>query len=547
MSASEALLPGPAAAGRLDGGVRRRRTRAAAQTLLAMALALVLAVALSIATPKPNLLLAFLLLLGALAVVALAASSRLEVSVTILALYLGLLEGPVKLLSASQAASSVRDVLIAAVSLGVLVRLARRGERLRLPPLSGWVLAFVALVTIEAFNPQTHGLLKIAGGFRQNLEWVPFFFFGYILMRSKERLRKLFVLLGAIALINGAVSAYQTHLTPGQLASWGPGYAQLYEDNAPSETGLTARRYLSEGAARVRPPALGTDSGFGGGVGVIALPCTLALLATWRGRRRWFALLFSLGALVAIATGLGRLQVVGAAVAVVGFLLLSLSAGERFARPLAAVLTVAAFALPLGALFISSEGANVFSRYESIEPHNVVQTSTTYKEKSLALIPHYIASAPFGFGLATSGSAATFGGKQTEALEGHSVTSETQYNYVEDELGAAGLILWVALTLQVIVLVVRRLPRIADVELRIDLAAIFAVFIAFALMGLKGSFMSSAAGGPFFWFSVGIAAYWFAGPGRRARAVGAGAHGIGPGASGVGAGGRLPLPGAGAA
>ncbi len=522
MSASEALLPSLAAGGRMDGDVRRRRTRAALQTLLAMALALALAGALSVATPKPNLLLVFVLLFGAVAVVALAANSRLAVSVTILAVYLGLLEGPVKLMSASQAASSVRDILIAAVSLGALARLARRRERLRLPALSGWALAFVALVAIEAFNPRTHGLLKVAGGFRQNLEWVPFFFFGYVLMRSKDRLRKLFVLLGAIALINGAVSAYQTHLTPGQLASWGPGYAQLYEDNNAGETGLTARRYLSEGVAHVRPPALGTDSGFGGGIGVIALPCTLALFATWRGRRRWLAIALSLGALVAIATGLGRLQVVGGAIAVVGFLLLSLSAGERVARPLAAVLTVAAFALPLGALFVASEGASVFSRYESIEPNSVVHTSTTYKEKSLALIPRYIASAPFGFGLATAGSASSFGGRETKALEGHGVSSETQYNYVEDELGAAGLILWVALTLQVIVLVLRRLPRVADVELRIDLAAIFAVFIAFAAMGFEGSFMSSAAGGPFFWFSVGVAAYWLAGPGRaRARSVGA--------------------------
>jgi hypothetical protein len=516
MSAIEALLPGSAAGGRLDGGVRRRRAGARAQTLLALALALALALGVSVATPRPNLLLALVLLLGAVGVVALAIGSRLELSVTLLALYLGLLDGPVKLLSASQAASSVRDILIAAVSLGALVRLLRRGERLRLPPLSGWVLAFVALVAIEAFNPRTHDLLKIAGGFRQNFEWVPFFFFGYALMRSKERLRKLFVLLGAIALINGAVSAYQTKLTPGQLASWGPGYAQLYEDNSVGETGLTARRYLSEGVALVRPPGLGTDSGFSGGIGVIALPGTLALLATGRGRRRWLAILLSLGALVGIATGLGRLQVVGAAIAVVGFLLLSLSAGERVAQPLAALLAVAAFALPLGALFVSLEGAHVFSRYESIEPNSVVQTSTSYKKKSLELIPHYIASAPFGFGLATAGSASTFGGRQAEALEGHGVSSETQYNYVEDELGAAGLILWVALTLQVILLVLRRLPRVADVEVRIDLAAVFAVFIAFALMGVEGSFMSSAAGGPFFWFAVGIAAYWLAGPGRRA-------------------------------
>ncbi len=46
-------------------------------------------------------------------------------------------------------------------------------------------------------------------------------------------------MLGVIALANGVVSAYQTRLTPAQLASWGPGYAERVNG---SET-LTARRY----------------------------------------------------------------------------------------------------------------------------------------------------------------------------------------------------------------------------------------------------------------------------------------------------------------
>ena len=41
---------------------------------------------------------------------------------------------------------------------------------------------------VEAFNPSTHGILKILGGFRQQLEWIPFFFFGYVVMRSKAPL-----------------------------------------------------------------------------------------------------------------------------------------------------------------------------------------------------------------------------------------------------------------------------------------------------------------------------------------------------------------------
>ncbi len=443
------------------------------------------------------------------------APKRLALWVALLAIFLGTLDGPVKLLSASQGASAVRDVLIALVCVAALMRLAVSRERVRLPPLSGWVATFVALVLVQALNPNTLGLLKVLGGFRQQLEWVPFFFFGYALMRSRERFRQLFLLLGVIALANGLVSFYQTRLSPGQLASWGPGYAEIVNGN---ET-LTARRYLSEGVSRVRPPALGTDSGFGGSVGVIALAGTFALIATGAGRQRWLALLLSLGALLAIATSLARLSVVGAVVALACFALLSASVGRRMSRPLGALLAVAVLALPLGAALVSIEGGSVFSRYASIEPNKVAATSTSYKAASLGQIPHDIANAPFGFGLATAGAASTFGGRSTVKLEGHGRSSETQYNFLMDELGLPGLALWVALALNVIVLAVRRLGRIEDLDIRIGLAAVFATFITLLLMGTNGPIGGSAAAGPFFWFAVGIAAYWLAGPGyRRASA-----------------------------
>lgn len=443
------------------------------------------------------------------------APKRLALWVALLAIFLGTLDGPVKLLSASQAASAVRDVLIALVCVAALMRLAVSRERVRLPPLSGWVATFVALVLVEALNPKTLGLLKVLGGFRQQLEWVPFFFFGYVLMRSRERFRQLFLLLGAIALANGLVSTYQTRLSPGQLASWGPGYAEVVNGNGT----LTARRYLSEGVSRVRPPALGTDSGFGGSVGVIALAGTFALIATGAGRQRWLALLLSLGALLAIATSLARLSVVGAVVSLVCFALLSASAGRRMSRPLGALLAVALLALPLGAVLVSLEGGSVFSRYASIEPNKVASTSTSYKAASLGQIPHDIANAPFGFGLATAGAASTFGGRSTVKLEGHGRSSETQYNFLMDELGLPGLVVWIALALNVVVLAVRRLARVEDLDIRVSLAAVFATFITLLLMGTNGPIGGSAAAGPFFWFAVGIAAYWLAGPGfRRASA-----------------------------
>ena len=512
MNASYPHLPSPI------GGVRpaltrSRRVRDPLLVGLAGAISLSIALAVTVAMPKPNYLLVFGLVFGALAVVVLSVHSRLEVSVALLALYLGLLDGPIKLLAYNQATSAIRDVLIAAIALGALVRVIERGQGVRLPPLSGWVIAFVALVVVQAFNPNTHGLLKVIGGFRQQLEWVPFFFFGYALMRSRERFRKLFLILGVIALANGLVSTYQTRLSPGQLASWGPGYAELVHG---SET-VSARKYVSEGVARVRPPGLGSDTGFAGGMGVLALAGALALLAnSWGPRRRWIALLLCLGAMLAVATSLARLSAVGAVVGVIAFMLLSLSAGSRVSRSLGALLIVGVFALPLGAVLVASEGSGVFSRYESIAPSKVVGTSTSYKEVSLSQIPHVIATTPFGFGLASAGPASAFGGRSGVKLEGHGFSAETQYNFVTDELGLPGLVLWVALSLLVIGLAVRGLPRVKDVDVRIYLAGMFAAFIAFTIMGFDGPSAAGVAFGSYFWFALGTAAYWFAGPGRRA-------------------------------
>ena len=93
------------------------------------AIALALALGIALAVPDPNFLLVLALALGAVGILALAVNTRLEVTVALLALYLGALDGPVKLLSANQAASAVRDVLIAAVALGAIVRLLARRER----------------------------------------------------------------------------------------------------------------------------------------------------------------------------------------------------------------------------------------------------------------------------------------------------------------------------------------------------------------------------------------------------------------------------------
>lgn len=515
MSATHAAPSGQA--GRVRRVARRERSNRRLVTFIAGVIAALIALGLAIAIPLTSAPLMIAALVAVTLVVALIFWIPLELGVVFLGFYLGMLDGPVKLLAHSQYASVGRDVLIAAVSAGAILRILVKKEQLRFPPLSGWVLAFVGLVVVGAFNPKTASVLKVLGGFRQNLEWVPFFFFGYALMRSKRRFTQLFVILGVMAVANAAIATYQTQIPISQLASWGPGYAQLVNGNTSGEglDQVTGRKYIVEGEGHVRPMGLGSDSGDGAGVGLIALPGCLALLAYGGRKRRVYAMAMTLASLVAILIGLGRLQLVGGVIALAVFALLSASAGRKVMKPLKALLAVAALALPLGAIYVTAVGSSLFSRYESIEPNKVVATSTEYKEQALAQLPHYISSDPFGFGLGTVGPASSFGGKVgSQVLEDHGVTSETQYNFAEDETGAPGLILWIAISVEIIVLVLRWLPKIPNVDIRIALAAVFAVFAAHTVMGFRGAFMDTAAAGSYFWFSFGIAAYWLAGPGK---------------------------------
>lgn len=516
MSARQA--PAMALAGAIHPAVLDRRVRELVLGLASALVALAIGLVVAIVVPNPNIVLTLAVIIGALALVVLIASSRLEVTVTVLAVYLGLLDGPVKLLSSGGTVTSgIQDVLIVGVAAGAVLRLVVKRERITLPPLCAWVLGFVVLVLVEAFNPQTNGALKVLGGVRQELQYVPFFFFGYVLLRSKSRFRKMFIILGVLALANGIVSTYQTRLSPGQLASWGPGYRQrIYGQQIEGKKKGGGRLYVSEGQARVRPPALGSDAGFGGGVGLIALPGTLALIALWRGRRRWLIVVLCFGALLAVATCLGRIQVVGAAVGVLAFAGLSASLGRRMTRPVIVLLTVGLLALPIGAIFVAYEGAGTFKRYESIAPEHITAGGTVgHKSGSLSLLPHQIAVAPFGVGLGSVGAVSGFGGRSTELLEGHTVSADTQFNLTLDELGLPGMIMWTLFTLQVILLAVRRLRRIEDVELRLALAAVTAPLVSVFAMGFSGPTIVSAAAGPYEFFAAGAIAYWFAGPGFR--------------------------------
>jgi hypothetical protein len=519
--------PYPTLGNGVGGGhpsVLSRRAHERALLCLSVLIPLALALAISVAMPEPtvkNVVEVIGIMLGLVVVAALMLSARYTLTLTLLALYLGLLDGPVKLEAANKLASGFRDVLIIAIGVGMLMRVTSGRQRLTLPPLAGWVLAFVVVAAVEALNPDTSGILKIIGGYRQELEFVPLFFFGYFIMRSKRRFRQLFLILGVIALANGIVGTYQSRLSPSELAGWGPGYGSDV-----SGKGL-GRTYAVEGVAHPRPPALGSDSGFGGGVGVLALPGLLALLTAARLRRRWPVLLCCLGCLLGIATAASRTSIIIAVASLASFAALSLIARVSVGRALISLLAVMALAGGVAGALVAVDGSEIFHRQESFVTKLTGPTQENAygeekssggdgKEKHLSEIPRDLIHAPFGLGLGVSGSAGGFGGHEKVTIENEKVSGGSAYNLLAVEMGAPGLFLWIGLTISVLMLGVLRLSRIADPELRIYLVAVLASYVGFTIQGFAGTTLAVTPAGAYLWFVPGIIAYWFAGPGSAA-------------------------------
>ena len=154
-------------------------------------------------------------------------SERYERTLAVLALYLGLLDGFLKLKTGSSVATLGRDVLMYSIAAGALARLALRREPLRIPKLTVPIVVWVIICFAEVLNPVVPSMTHALAGVRQHVEFVPLFFLGYAVMRSERRLMGLLILLIVVAAANGIVALLQSQLSLAQLASWGPGFARL--------------------------------------------------------------------------------------------------------------------------------------------------------------------------------------------------------------------------------------------------------------------------------------------------------------------------------
>jgi hypothetical protein len=481
---------------------RRRPVRAPGDALIALGVvAVALAAAVLTATKGPDLAGGnALLLLPFVAVpVWMFSTNRPELALAILLVYLALVDGFLKLKIGTEAPTLGRDLLLYALAVGMLLRAVVRRESLDLPPLTFWIGAFVVVVLVQLLNPANQSFAHSVASLRQHIEFVPLFFVAYAVMRSKDRLRLFFLLLLAVSCVNAGVALVQFNMSPDQLAGWGPGYSDLI--NGEGAAPRTASN--EDGEKTVRPPGLGSDMGFAGSLGTVALPGALALLALGRFNRRQAILagLMTPGAVIAIVTSQSRSVVVVGVVAILIFAVLALLAGQALRLMLAAV-AVAVLALSAVSFVGDQSGDGAFYRYSSVAPGELFGTTVEARSNTMAEIPEYVRKYPLGAGIGSVGPAANFMGTARP------LNAESQFTFMVVEIGLLGLLVFIAFQARLLGLVVARLRRVLDEEARLLLVALVTPLVSFIALWVIGVTTTSTPSAPYIWFAAGTAVWW---------------------------------------
>jgi hypothetical protein len=447
-------------------------------------------------------------LAGALVVGAtvwLATTRHTQLALALFMVYLGVADGYVKLSTGVAAVSLLRDVLLYAIVVGLLVRAQVQGKRLAAPPLTAWVAGFAVLVLIQLFNPQAGTFVHSLAGVRQHLEFVPLFFLTYAFVRTTRALRTFVVLLALIAAANGIVGWVQFNLTPAQFAAWGPGYADRVL--ARGDFAYSARIFSdTEGNILTRPFGLGSESGGGGFISALALGGILAL-GSLRRRRRYllFAVAMAIGAGTGILTSQARSAVVCAIVGVVAYALLTATSRHRV-RALLPVAIAGAVALLIVPSILGTTGQSGRFRYAGLSPAKLVQTTNKARAGNAGKIVDMMRSYPLGAGLATAGPAALTVSGGTDLT--YEVDAESQFAFSTVETGIAGMALLVGFTVMLLVLGAQRVRHEPDREARVLLAALIAPIAGILAMYYPAPLSATVPGGPYLWAIGGVVSYW---------------------------------------
>lgn len=429
-------------------------------------------------------------------------STRYALTLGALMLFLGLADGYLKLRFGGLAVTGLRDAVLFAICAGALMRLVLQRERLHWPPLTAFVVAWVAVVAVQLANPANGTLYHSLLALRSHLEWVPLFFFGYALMRTKRRLFAFLTILLVLTAVNGAVSLYQYQAGPEAIAKWGPGYERLIYGGGH----VAGRTFVDDaGVQQLRPMALGSDTGYAGTLAVIAGPAAFVFLML--GRRRLLQVLgvvLAAGVLVAVLTAQVRIAIVGLATALLAVLLLSL-ASRKAVQAVVAIAVVAVLGITVVSFVSGKAGAGVFDRYASLRGDDAAASTARYKSGSLNQLPVAAVRHPFGEGFGSVGPAASIAGAPAASA---TANGESELNFLLVEVGVVGVVVLLAFQLTVVVGSARAIRRVEDAELRLLLSAVLAALIALLVLWLGGPVSAAPPLATYMWFASGILAYW---------------------------------------
>ena len=374
----------------------------------------------------------------------------------------------------------------------------------------GWVFAWIIFVLIEAFNPKPMGMVKALGRYRQQLQWVPFFWFGYLLIRTPLRFKRAFWLLGVIALLNALASTGQTQAVAWRRASLGSGYS-------PRVNGAARDIRLAEAAKatcvrsgwardsglqrrhRHGRPARGCSRSSRSPAGArnVGGPDPDARLA---GRRHHRAR--------AIA---GR----GTVIALGAFVGYSLIAGRRISKPLAGGQR-GSRSRCRSAVVRRSVGSGVFSRYTS-DPARKVTGTALAKDRRGRSDPEIHRRLAVRLRAGHGRRGVRLRREAKELFEGTTSPRRPQYNLLIKELGMFGLAIWLGFLIRLFVLPATHLRKVRTPNCRSCWSR--SPPRSWPASSWPSTAPSRAAWRwPVLYFAAGVMGYWFLGGGRSGLA-----------------------------
>ena len=452
----------------------------------------------------------FLLLASLMLVV----TRRFALALALYLVYLGVLDGYLKLSIGGEAITLLRTLLLGVIAGASLLALLTDRRSVTLPRGTIIVVALVLVALVQIANPGNPNLMKPVGSLRQEIEFIPLFFLAYATVRTEASLQTLLLLLLAVAVANGIANFIQYNLSPEQFASWGPGYS----DRIFGSDGVSGRVF-DDGSVggRARPFGLGTDAGSGGIAGLLGVGAAIALIVRPRitsfgsaNLVRGIAIAAVPFVLLAVVLSLTRAVILAAVIAI---LVQGLLTARRQLVPL---ILVGCLAFAVGGFVIQratagSEGGDGLARYQSISPGQLLSTTRDQRGASLALVVTYAGRYPFGAGLGGVGPSTGYKGRvrPDELLNG-----ETQFNVLVLDLGIPGLLLVLTFAGMTLMLIVR-IARVPDPVIQAQLAALAGPFVGVLALCFSGAPLTGAPGAPYFWAVGGILAYWVGA--KRAR------------------------------